>query len=403
MADSEHPRLILHNFLPLDLCKELEFIHKSCCTVGYRPNVLSTTLSHLIATNSAHFILPIIPIRERLREKAEEYFGCQYELFVEFTGLISWCRGASIGWHSDDNRPYLKQRDFAAVCYLNSYDVDFKGGIFHFKDGEPADIVPMAGDVIMYTADDQNIHSVDEITEGERITLTLWFSRDASHDEDSKLLSSLSQALLGVVDRKLLSYLPVPGSTNMYWFPPDEASSFLSGFDIRCGRLHILGFDIHPFQETRHLSASDSSCNLLELLSGPLLLVRESELFETQFLNIMHALQLVQFYHWKLFSLKTKVEGTSPTPTPTPTPNVIPISPNEKTEIGHLKSVFVKDLQLAEGFFGKTEMDYEFEWLTFSAAVPEWECYVFKLQKELLLHLPHWRTNQSIFCVPLEE
>uniref|UniRef100_M1C332 Oxidoreductase n=1 Tax=Solanum tuberosum TaxID=4113 RepID=M1C332_SOLTU len=145
MADSEHPRLILHNFLPLDLCKELEFIHKSCCTVGYRPNVFSTTLSHLIATNCAPLIMPIIPIREKLREKAEEYFGCQYELFVEFTGLISWCRGASIGWHSDDNRPYLKQRDFAAVCYLNSYDADFKGGIFHFKDGEPADIVPMAG------------------------------------------------------------------------------------------------------------------------------------------------------------------------------------------------------------------------------------------------------------------
>ncbi|KAF3638808.1 putative 65-kDa microtubule-associated protein 6-like isoform X1, partial [Capsicum annuum] len=223
--------------------------------------------------------MPFIPIRERLREKAEEYFRCQYELFVEFTGLISWCRGASIGWHSDDNRPYLKQRDFAAVCYLNSYDADFKGGIFHFKDGEPADVVPMAGDVIMYTADDRNIHSVDEITEGERITLTLWFSRDASHDEDRKLISSLSPALLDVAGSKLHSYIPVPGSINMYWFPPDEASSFLSGFDIRCGRLHVLGFDIYPFQETSHRSASDSSHNLLELLSRPLLLVRDSKLF----------------------------------------------------------------------------------------------------------------------------
>lgn len=113
MTDSEHHHLILYNFLPLDLYKELEFIHKSCCAVGYKPNVLSTILSHPITTNSARFILPIIPIQERLREKAEEYFGCQYELFVEFIGLISWCRGASIGWHSDDSRPYLKQRDFA--------------------------------------------------------------------------------------------------------------------------------------------------------------------------------------------------------------------------------------------------------------------------------------------------
>lgn len=283
------------------------------------------------------------------------------------------------------------------MCYLNSYDADFKGGIFHFKDGEPADIVPMAGDVIMYTADDRNIHSVDEITEGERITLTLWFSRDASHDEDSKLISSLSPALLDVAESKLHSYIPLPGSIYMYWFPADEASSFLSGFDIRCGRLHVLGFDIYPFHETCHLSASDSSYNSLELLSGPLRLARESKLFETQFLNIMHALQVVQFYHWRFSDLKTKVEGT--------TPNVTPTSLTQRTHIDHLKSVFLKDLQLAERFFGHSrpikDMEYDFDWVAFSAAVLEWECYVLKLQKELVLHLPHWKTNQSIFCVPL--
>ncbi|XP_057740149.1 aspartic proteinase-like [Arachis stenosperma] len=37
---------------------ELEFIHKSSSTVGYRPNVFSTTLSNLIATNSYHFLIP---------------------------------------------------------------------------------------------------------------------------------------------------------------------------------------------------------------------------------------------------------------------------------------------------------------------------------------------------------
>lgn len=87
----------------------------------------------------------------------------------------------------------------------------------------------------------------------------------------------------------------MPGSINMYWFPPDEASSFLSGFDIRCGRLHVLGFDIYPFQDTFHFSESESSYNLLELLSGPLLIARDSKMFEPQFLNIMHALQVPSF------------------------------------------------------------------------------------------------------------
>ncbi|KAJ0037551.1 hypothetical protein Pint_22495 [Pistacia integerrima] len=145
MAESDHPRLILKNFLSTEECKELQFIHKSCSTVGYRPNVFSTTLSHLIATNSAHFIMPFVPIRERLKDKLEEFFGCEYELVVEFTGLISWTRGASIGWHSDDNRPYLKQRDFTAVCYLNSYGKDFEGGLFNFQEGEPKTFAPMAG------------------------------------------------------------------------------------------------------------------------------------------------------------------------------------------------------------------------------------------------------------------
>ncbi|KAL0402752.1 UNVERIFIED_CONTAM: hypothetical protein Sradi_1916000 [Sesamum radiatum] len=128
--------------------KSARFVFRSLLLL---PNVFSTTLPHLIATNSAHLIMPLVPIRERLKEKVEDHFGCEYELFVEFTGLISWCKGASIGWHSDDNRDYLKQRDFAAVCYLNSYGVDFDGGLFHFQDGEPSTVAPIAGvDFILY-------------------------------------------------------------------------------------------------------------------------------------------------------------------------------------------------------------------------------------------------------------
>ncbi|KAG2311892.1 hypothetical protein Bca4012_026387 [Brassica carinata] len=112
---------------------------------------------------------------ERLKEKIEKTFECEFELFIEFTCLISWCRGARIGWHSDDNRLYLKQRDFSAVCYLISYAKDFKGGLFRFHSGEPATVAPSAGNVIMYTADDGDIHSVDEITDGKRLTLAMWF------------------------------------------------------------------------------------------------------------------------------------------------------------------------------------------------------------------------------------
>ncbi|RYQ97253.1 hypothetical protein Ahy_B08g093281 isoform E [Arachis hypogaea] len=103
---------------------ELEFIHKSSSIVGYRPNIFSTTLSHLIATNSYHFLIPFIPIRDGVEVQA-------------LGGIV--------------------------VCYLNNYGKDFNGGLFRFQDGQPMSIMPMAGDVLIYTADQHNIHSVDEI------------------------------------------------------------------------------------------------------------------------------------------------------------------------------------------------------------------------------------------------
>ncbi|KAL7132244.1 hypothetical protein ABFS83_12G058700 [Erythranthe nasuta] len=386
----EHPRLILRNFLSPEICKEMEFIHKSCSTVGYRPNVFSTTLSHLIAANSAHLILPIIPIRERLKEKVEEYFGCEYELFVEFTGLISWCRGASIGWHSDDNRDYLKQRDFAAVCYLNSYEVDFNGGLFHFKDGEPLTIAPMAGDVIIYTADDRNIHSVSEILKGERSTLTLWFTRNSSHDEDAKLLTSLSNYSLNTPIHSMESFFPVLASNNMYWFPPEEASKFESGFDICSARLHVLGFNILPSGEEFQLSTQQNSSNFLTLLEEPLYLARGDELLEREFVNVLHALQVVQFYQWKTDDLKKA------------SIDIVPLSESKRKKMNCMKVLLVKDLRLAESIFGDISgkcSKMTFDEFRFSDVVYEWEAYSFRLLEEMVMSLPHWRTHQSIFSV----
>ncbi|KAG6766004.1 hypothetical protein POTOM_030068 [Populus tomentosa] len=420
------PRLILHNFLTSEECKELEFIHKSSSTVGYRPNVFSTTLSHLIATNSSPFLIPFVPIRERLKEKVEHFFGCEYELCVEFTGLISWCRGASIGWHCDDNRSYLKQRHFTAVCYLNSYGKDFKGGLFHFQDGEPATLVPMAGDVAIYTADSCNIHAVDEIIEGERLTLTLWFSRDSAHDEDAKLISLLSKNMPELK-------LPMLASSNMYWFSLDPASHQQLGFDICLARMHVLGFDMCSCQAEGLFSDST------ELLMEPLQLARGNELFKQEFVNILHALQVfsllqmlnnldqyseclllwhdtraleciaieiplknaVQFHHWKASDLpdaQSEVE-------PGDVDHVVRLSKSQQEVVKSLRSQLLKDHQLVEMIFSCaicSRNQQNFDWERFSAAIVGLEDYTSKLHKELLMSLPYWRTHGIIYSVPPE-
>ncbi|KAL4305317.1 hypothetical protein AHAS_Ahas16G0066200 [Arachis hypogaea] len=132
------------------------------------------------------------------------YWDCDTDFCsLLFTALISWSRGASIGCHSDDNRPYLKQRHFAVVCYLNNYGKDFDGGLFRFQDGQPMSIMPMAGDVLMYTADQRNIHSVDEKKEKEKIKLpTEDFisssTQDASSSGEYETLGSTAASASGL-------------------------------------------------------------------------------------------------------------------------------------------------------------------------------------------------------------
>ncbi|WOH13258.1 hypothetical protein DCAR_0832767 [Daucus carota subsp. sativus] len=401
MVETEHPRLLLHQFISPDLCKELEFIHKSCSTTGYRSNVFSTTLSHLIATNSSQLIIPFVSIRERLKEKVEEFFGCEFELFIEFTGLISWTRGASIGWHSDDNRPYLKQRHFAAVCYLNSYGIDFEGGVFHFQHGKPASVAPMTGDVLIYTADSRNIHSVDEIIDGERLTLTLWFTRDASHDEDAKLISFLSSTLLDSSDTNINHLLPSPASNNMYWFPPDQASNYQSGFDLRCARIYIAGYDIYCSRDKGYSLADDLSDSFVELLNEPLQLAWRNQLLKKEFVNILHALQVLQFYYWKHTEWQ-------PSDYKANNDDVVQMSESLLERIQNLKLQFVRNYRSVEAIFpdrtgGRSLLEQSIDWASFSAANVAWEAYTSKLHQEILNSFPEWKMHNSMFSNPSTE
>ncbi|KAJ4796189.1 2-oxoglutarate (2OG) and Fe(II)-dependent oxygenase superfamily protein [Rhynchospora pubera] len=373
-----HPRRHLRGFLSLDLCKELEFIHRSCATAGYRTGVLSTTLAHLSATGCSHLLLPFVKVREQLKEAVEEAFDCQFELFVEFTGLISWCKGASIGWHSDDNKPYLKQRDFSAVCYLNDQGKDFKGGTLRFQDGEPSSIAPVAGDVAIYTADYRNVHCVDEIIEGERLTLTLWFTRDSASDEDPKLLNFLSQAL---ERNREGPFYPLPASDNMYLFTYNGSS-----FDLRCARACQLGYTFYSSACSEKIP-EDS----FEMLSKPLFIGREDEVFEKEFVSSMHALQVMQFYHWKA-SKAAKVRGTK--------------GQAEQEFISRKHSytqlVLSCDKELAESVLQcncHVEMENLFSWDDFALAIENWERYTTELRRKLSAFMPSWLSYQSIYYI----
>lgn len=137
----------------------------------------------------------------------------------------------------------------------------------------------------------QTIASLLQVTEGERLTLTLWFTRDSSFDEDPKLLSFLSQTSLSYEPADQNSYIPLTASDNMYWFSYDQ-----SGFDIRCARIHILGFSFRASSDEESKSASAAPADdPIELLGKPLRVGRGDDVFGKIFANSLHALQVSAF------------------------------------------------------------------------------------------------------------
>ncbi|CAN7122794.1 unnamed protein product [Brassica rapa subsp. narinosa] len=109
------------------------------------------------------------------------------------------------------------------------------------------------------------INTASFVTDGERLTLAVWFSQDSSHDEDSNLVS-------------------------------------------------------------RH---KDPSLDASEQLA------KGGELLTRKFTNILHALQVVQFHHWKVSELKaSRVEND-------PVDELAAMSQPQLETINPLKSVFM--------------------------------------------------------------
>ena len=85
-------------------CDELVMIHKALSVIGYRKGVRSLTLQDVLSSATPELIVPFMRARQKVWDKVEELFDLPCQLHVEFTGLISWTAGASLGWHTDDNR-----------------------------------------------------------------------------------------------------------------------------------------------------------------------------------------------------------------------------------------------------------------------------------------------------------
>ena len=111
---------------------------------------------------------------------------CDAVCCCRYTGLLCWDPEARIEPHFDSNRPYLAQRAFSALVYLDDQGVDFEGGSFAFdRLAHGVQVVrPRAGLFLAFDSGADNVHWVERVESGERTVLTLWFTRDEAHNED---------------------------------------------------------------------------------------------------------------------------------------------------------------------------------------------------------------------------
>lgn len=218
--------------------------------------------------------------------------------------------------------------------------------------------------------------------------------RDSTFDEDPKLLSFLSQASLSYEPADQNSYIPLPASDNMYWFSYGQ-----SGFDIRCARIHILGFNFRASSDEDSKSTSAAPADdLIELLGKPLRIGRGDDVFGKIFANSLHALQVVQFYYWKapeLAARRNQTNGGSETvcyPT-------IQVHQSSGTELP-----LPCNHGLAQTIFGSySNVDSVVEWDDVVLALAMWENYSEELKRKLSTFLPYWLSNGTIFVVDPSE
>jgi len=108
-------------------------------------------------------------------------------VYPHFTDLVLWREGMKMAFHKDNgyegkSEDQFRMRHYSMVVYLNS---DYEGGETVIKvDGKPDYISkPKTGSIVIFKSNEECIHGVNEVTEGTRITLPLWFTTDIKYCE----------------------------------------------------------------------------------------------------------------------------------------------------------------------------------------------------------------------------
>lgn len=107
------------------------------------------------------------------------------QVYNHFTDIVLWRKGKKMGMHTDDGSNHTDKakgdvfapRHYSAVTYIND---NYTGGqtFIRLNENETYYSNPKAGSVLIFTSDQRCPHGVTEVTDGNRVTLASWFTRD---------------------------------------------------------------------------------------------------------------------------------------------------------------------------------------------------------------------------------
>lgn len=118
----------------------------------------------------------------------------ELDLYPEYTDIVYWSNGKSMQRHRDDGYSSIPNlsgvRIISSVTYIND---NYLGGETYIKTEHGYDYVskPKKGTVVIFKSDDTNVHGVNTITHGDRVTLPIWFCTNKKLSEDLKLESKI--------------------------------------------------------------------------------------------------------------------------------------------------------------------------------------------------------------------
>ena len=107
------------------------------------------------------------------------------QVYNHFTDVVLWRKGKKMQMHTDDGSNkkdaslalLLAPRHYSAVAYIND---NYTGGktFIRLNENETYYSNIKAGSVLIFTSDQRCPHGVTEVTDGNRVTLASWFTRD---------------------------------------------------------------------------------------------------------------------------------------------------------------------------------------------------------------------------------